>query len=143
MKLVLDTNVIVAALRSRKGASRALLRKFLGGEIECLLSVPLALQYEDVLFRSGIMMELELGPQDIELMLDSICSLGKPVDTRYFLRPVLKDPDDEMVLETAIYGDGDGIVTFNVRDFSGAERFGIMVVTPSEALELIKNKGAQ
>jgi putative PIN family toxin of toxin-antitoxin system len=133
MKVVLDTDVMVAALRSRLGASRAWLRAVLTGEATLLLSVPLALQYEAVLTRPEHLADSGATPEQIARLLDTLRALCKPVEISYLWRPVLRDADDEMVLETAVNGHADRLLTFNERDFLGATRFSIIVERPGPA----------
>lgn len=134
--VVLDTNVLIAALRSRSGASFRLLS--LSGtrpEIRIHVSVPLVLEYEQVGKRQAG--ELGLEPQDIDDVVDYLCQIAVRHDIYYLWRPVLRDPRDDMVLEVAVAGACGAIVSYNTRDFEGASRFGIKVVTAREFLESI------
>jgi hypothetical protein len=97
------------------------------------LSVPLALQYEAVLTRPEHLIGSGASIQQIGILLDAICAVCKPVEISYLWRPVLKDPDDEMVLEVAINGGADRLLTFNERDFRGASRFNITIERPGPA----------
>jgi predicted nucleic acid-binding protein len=130
--LVLDTCVLVAAVRSRSGASNALLRLVGGGRFETALTTPLLLEYEAVLMRSPE--NLGLTPADVADLLDYLCRVGVPADVRFRVRPSVPDPGDEMVLEAAVASGAGWIVTHNVRDLAAAARFGVEVVTPGEAL---------
>ncbi|MBC7226362.1 MAG: putative toxin-antitoxin system toxin component, PIN family [Thermoflexales bacterium] len=134
-RIVLDTSVLVAALRSRRGASHRLL-SLLGDErFEVSISVPLLLEYEAAAKRLlGI---VPLTEEDIEAVLDYICAVARRWKLHYLWRPVLRDPKDEMVLELAVTANCEYIVTHNIRDFEGAEQFGIRVVTPKEFLREI------
>ena len=131
--MVLDTDVMVAALRSRLGASRAWLGAILNGEATLLLSVPLAFQYEAVLTRPEHLADSGATPEQIARLLDTLCAVCKPVEISYLWRPVLRDADDEMVLETAVNGHADRMLTFNERDFLGATRFNVVVERPGPA----------
>jgi len=135
---VLDTSVLVAAVRSQKGASRELLRMVLEGELRPLVSVPLVLEYEAVLTRP----EHLGGSVDAQANIDIVkafCRMGEPVHIAHRLRPQLVDPDDEFVLETAYHGRADLIVTLNIQDFlAAATRFGIAAMRPGEALERMR-----
>ncbi|HEX5387666.1 MAG TPA: PIN domain-containing protein [Gemmatimonadales bacterium] len=128
-RIVLDTNVLVAALRSSRGASHRLLRQLGTGVFEHVISVPLVLEYEDALKRpaSGI----PLSATDIDAVLDYICASGRRQPIHFLWRPVLPDAHDDLVLEAAVNGECDAIVTFNTRDFRGADRFGLAVLTPA------------
>ena len=131
--LVLDTCVLVAAFRSRTGASNALLGFVGTGRFDTALTTPLLLEYEDVLMRSPD--ELGLTPADVTDLLDYLCRVGVPADVRFRVRPSLPDPGDEMVLEAAVASGAGWIVTHNVHDLAaGAAPFGVEVVTPGEAL---------
>lgn len=129
----MDTDVVVAGLRSRSGASRAWLRCVLRREVEIVLSVPLILQYEDVLHRSEILDAVQATPERVGRFLDLLSAIARPTEISYLWRPVLRDPDDEMVLEAAVNGRADLLLTFNRRDFAGSERFGIEVERPGPA----------
>jgi putative PIN family toxin of toxin-antitoxin system len=135
MKFVLDTDVIVAALRSSEGASAALLRAVRWKRAEMLLSVPLLMEYEATCRLAEHRLASGLSESEIEVFLDGLVFLGEPVETHYRWRPQLRDPGDEMVLETAVNGQARAIVTFNRRDYGEAPgRFGIDVLSPGEAL---------
>ena len=126
-------DVLVAALRSRLGASRLWLRAVLRGEAKLLLSVPLALQYEAVLTRPEHLAGSGASVTDVSVLLDALCSVCEPVGISYLWRPTLRDPDDEMVLEAAMNGNADCLLTFNERDFKGAARLNIKVQRPGPA----------
>jgi predicted nucleic acid-binding protein len=104
MRIVLDTDVVVAAVRSRLGASRAWLRAILAGEAMLLLSVPLALQYEAELKRPERLAGSGATLAEIDTLLDALAAIFEPVAISYLWRPALRDPDDEMVLEAAMNG---------------------------------------
>lgn len=133
---MLDTSVLVAAIRSPAGASKALLDAILNGHVELLISTALVLEYEAVTTREEHLSVSGYTRDEVRQLLDSICELGNRVRVRWVWRPQLPDPDDEMVLETAINGYADAIVTFNRSDFiAAAGQFGISVLNPKEALE--------
>jgi putative PIN family toxin of toxin-antitoxin system len=132
-EVVIDTCVVIAALRSQLGASHEVLLRTGTGSFEMHLSLPLLLEYEQVAKRQCS--ELGLTPQTIDDILDYLCSISHQCEIHYLWRPGLSDPDDDMVLEVAVAGQCDSIVTFNVRDFAGARRFGIRVITPQEFLK--------
>jgi putative PIN family toxin of toxin-antitoxin system len=133
--VVLDTNVIVSGLRSDAGASFRVLRLLGDPRMRVHLSVPLVYEYEDVMKRPW--MGVPLSAEDLDGFLDSLCAVGRRHEIHYFWRPQLPDPDDELVLEAAITGGCQYIVTHNVRDFVGAERFGIRAIKPGEFLRMI------
>jgi predicted nucleic acid-binding protein len=131
--IVIDTYVIVAALRSTKGASYRLLNLLeQRPEIELHLSVPLVLEYEEA--GKNHAAELGLDPADIDDVLDYFCSVAVLHDIFYLWRPHLRDPKDDMVLELAVSAGGLGIISYNKRDFEGSEEFGVAIETAREFL---------
>jgi putative PIN family toxin of toxin-antitoxin system len=141
VRFVLDTAVMVAATRSDRGASRQLVLAALDRRFELLLSVPLALEYEAVLKRPEQMAASRGTLQEIDKLLAALIAVAKPVYRSFFWRPLLRDADDDMVMETALSGRADLLVTYNLRDFEPtASDFGISVVTPREALKQIKEE---
>jgi putative PIN family toxin of toxin-antitoxin system len=134
VRLVLDTSVMVAAIRSGAGASRRLLVAALEGRLTMLVSVPLLLEYEAVMTRAEHLRASRLLVADVDALLDAVAAVAEPVRLTFLWRPKLSDADDDMVLETAANGQAEGIVTFNLRDFAAASTsFGIEVMTPGEA----------
>ena len=131
MSHLLDTNVLVSAVRSRRGASFRLLSLVGGRQFEITISVPLVLEYEDALMRivPGV-----VAASDVRDLLDHLCEVADKRHVFYLWRPVLSDPRDDHVLEAAVAGGCDAIVTFDRRDFAGAERFGVRVMRPKEFL---------
>jgi putative PIN family toxin of toxin-antitoxin system len=139
MRLVLDTDVIVAAMRSPSGASAALLKAARQGEVTLLASVPLALEYEAVCSEAEHQLAAGLNAAQGAIFVDAVVALSEPVKTHFLWRPQLRDPGDEMVLEAAVNGRADALVTFNVRDFGAAPaHFGIEVLLPRDALKRIR-----
>ena len=139
MRYVLDTNVIVAALRSERGASRKLLLSALDEEIVTLASVPLMIEYEAVLTRPQQLSATGLTIGETNAVLDAVAAIAEPIQLHFLWRPRLKDPADEMVLETVVNGRADRLVTFNLRHLKAAvEEFGIRVLTPPEAWKEIE-----
>ena len=135
---MLDTDVLVAAFRSDAGASRRVLEAARAHRFHLLLSVPLMLEYESVLTRPENLAASRASREDVSVVLDELASVGKRVELMIRIRPMLPDPDDEMVLETAINGRADAIVTFNERDFrSVATRFRCSVVRPGEIVRTL------
>jgi putative PIN family toxin of toxin-antitoxin system len=135
--VVLDTNVVVSALRSRRGASFAILRR-IGEAWTPLISVPLVLEYEAVGLREAEL--LNIPAQSVEAIVRAFCFFGRETPIHFRLRPSLPDPSDEFLLELAVAGRADAIVTYNVKHLAGAERFGIRVVTPREFLRKIEEE---
>lgn len=131
-QIVIDTNVMIAGLRSRRGFSYRLLTQVGQGYFDINLSVPLVLEYEEVLLKQE--KELLIDKQAIEDIINYHCRVGRHHRIFYLWRPLLKDPDDEMILELAVRGNCDVIVTFNKTDFKNAEMFDIKVQTPGEFL---------
>jgi putative PIN family toxin of toxin-antitoxin system len=132
--LVLDTDVLVAALRSDQGASRRLLLSALDRAFEILASVPLVIEYEAVLTRPEHLDASGLTSREMNDVLDALVKVSVPVTFWFLWRPRLKDPADEMVLETAVNGEADCLVTFNLRHLAVAAReFGIRVLRPCDA----------
>jgi putative PIN family toxin of toxin-antitoxin system len=141
LRFVLDTDVLVAAIRSDRGASRQLLIRALGGEIEMLASVPLMVEYEAVLTRPEHLKASGLSAKQVNEILDAVAKVSIPVHLRFLWRPQLKDPADEMVLETAVNGGADRLVTFNVRHLAeAAHGFGIRVLQPRDAWKEVQRE---
>jgi putative PIN family toxin of toxin-antitoxin system len=139
MRAVLDTNVLVAGLSSRRGASHALLRHALNRRLRLLAAPALWLEYEDVLKRAEIRRLHGRSSTEIDAFLDALALLTEPVDLHFRWRPQLRDAKDEMVLETALNAGAEALVTFNRRDFlSAAARFALPLWTPAECLTLLE-----
>jgi putative PIN family toxin of toxin-antitoxin system len=139
MRIVLDTSVLVAALRSRRGASNELLRRVAQSSLRPLVSTALFLEYEDVISRAEQRLATGMSEQDIESFLAALASACDPVEVHFRWRPQLSDPSDELVLEAAVNGMADALVTHNVRDFQvAAERFDLRVLTPQQCLKEMK-----
>lgn len=134
-QIVLDTNVLVAALRSQRGASYRLLSLVDSGRFQTNVSVPLILEYADVLNRPR-MVEV-LSPEDIRDVLDYLCGVGNHHEVFYLWRPILPDAKDDLLLELAVTARCQFIVTFNRRDFHGSEQFGITAIDPAGFLREI------
>jgi putative PIN family toxin of toxin-antitoxin system len=139
VRLVLDTDVVVAAMRSPSGASAAILRSVRRGRALLLLSVPLAMEYEAVCSKAEHRLAAGLSAREVEIFLDATIAMAEPVETHFLWRPQLRDANDEMVLETAVNGRADALVTFNRRDFGTAPaQFGVELLLPREAIERIR-----
>ncbi len=133
--IVIDTGVLVSALKSKRGASFKILSLLSSGKFAFHLSVPLVCEYEAVLKRTELGIDWSLD--EIEELLDIICFLGIKHELWYLWRPFLQDAGDEFVAELAVTAQADAIVTHNVRDFKGMEKFGVRVITPKELLQEI------
>lgn len=131
--IVLDTNVLIAALRSNRGSAYKLLISLPGGLYLPNVSVPLFVEYESVAKRKGMVPE-EITEEDINAILDYLPSKSSIRKVFYLWRPFLKDPKDDLVLEVAVESQSEYIITFNNKDFTGVDKFGIKVVTPKEFL---------
>lgn len=106
------------------------------GSVQFLISTPLVLEYEEVLTRREHLKASGLSAGEVQELLNAICAVGTEVAMTRSLRPQLHDPDDEMVLETAVNGGADAIFTFNLADFAGIEDlFGVEAITPQQALK--------
>jgi putative PIN family toxin of toxin-antitoxin system len=136
--VVLDTNVIVSGLRSQRGAAFRVLSLVGSGLFEHCLSVTLAFEYEDAVKRSAS--KVSLPKSVIEDILDFLCASARQQKIHFLWRPVLADAKDDMVLEVAIHGGCEAIVTYNIKDFRGSQRFGIKAIRPQEFLKLIGEK---
>jgi putative PIN family toxin of toxin-antitoxin system len=136
LRVVLDTNVLVAALRSRRGASFRLIELLRAGTFEIAISVPLAVEYEAVLTQQAA--SLGLRHTEVRMIVDYLCAVGKRQRIHFLWRPLLRDPNDEFVLEVAVAASCQYIVTHNIRDFAGAERLGVNIVRPSQFLRQLE-----
>ena len=135
MRCVLDTDVVVAAMRSPKGASAALLLAALDGRIELAANVALVLEYEAVCSRVEHLSAAGLTTPEVQRFVDGVAALIHPVTSHFVWRPQLQDPGDEMVLEAAVNGMADTIVTFNQRDYGTVpRRFGVKILLPRDVL---------
>jgi putative PIN family toxin of toxin-antitoxin system len=138
--MVLDTDVIIAAMRSPSGASAALLMAVRRGEIRMLANVALALEYEATCRRAEHGVAAGLSPAQVGVFIDAVIALAEPVETHFLWRPQLRDPGDELVLEAAVNGQANAIVTFNQKDFGEIPmKFSVEVLAPVDALRRIKS----
>jgi putative PIN family toxin of toxin-antitoxin system len=136
---VLDTSVVVAALRTRLGAGNAVLRLVALRRVVALATPPLFLEYEEVLKRPEHQLVHGLRPEAVDQFLAELAALLEPVEVHFQWRPQSRDPNDEMVLEAAINGHADALVTYNIKDFAAAgERFRISLLRPGDLLKKVK-----
>lgn len=134
-RLTIDTNILVAATRNNAGPSFALMQMVRQAQVSMYCSPALFLEYEDVLTRSEQLAASGLQRTDVDAILNELATLITPVTTHYQWRPQLRDPSDEMVLEAAVNAQAHAIVTYNLRDFKPAQRFGIWVLNPEQAFQ--------
>ena len=133
--VVLDTNVVVSALRSQRGCAYQVLEATGGEHFDIALSVPLVLEYEAALAEQH---GATITESDIRAVLDYLCVVGHQQPVFFLWRPLLPDPKDDMVLELAVAAGCRAVVTYNVRDFRGAERLGVRVWTPLDLLKTVE-----
>jgi len=136
MRVVLDTSVLVAAVRSRRGASFEVLSRLGRGDFEIAVSVSLVLEYESVLLRH--IADAGLEEKDVDDLIDYICRIAVRQKVFFLWRPFLRDPKDDLVLELAVAAGCEAVVTHNVRDFRGAEKVGVRVLTPGRFLQELR-----
>lgn len=135
MKIVIDTNVLFTALRSSRGASYKLVSLLPSGRFSIAISVPLIIEYEDVLRRGKL--PSSISEKDISDFLDFLCYVGYRQDIFFLWRPFLPDSSDDLVLEVAVAGACDAIITYNKRHFKNVEKFGLRILDPKEFLSEI------
>jgi len=138
MRAILDTNVLVAGLRSRRGAAHEILRRLARRQWTIVLSNNVLTEYQEVLHREQ--RALPYTHEEIERLLDGLCLAAEKKRLRSRWWPVLSDPDDEMMVHLAVEGRVEYVVTHNVRHLQPAGRFGVSVVTPAEFLRELRKK---
>jgi len=132
MKIIIDTNVLVSSLKSKRGASYKLISILPKQELKPVISVPLVVEYEAVLKRGNLAKELTC--EDIENFIDYLCGISEWQDIYFLWRPFLPDAFDDHILEVAVASGSDAIITYNKRDFRGIEKFGLTLLDPRELL---------
>lgn len=136
LRVVLDTSVVASAFRSQAGASFVIIRAVRFRRLVLLATISLFLEYEEVLKSPEQRRVSGLSLADVDQILGILAVVAEPVDLHFRWRPQLRDANDEMVLEAAINGRADALVTYNVRDFaSAAPRFGVRIVRPADLLQ--------
>jgi len=139
LRVVIDTSVVIAALRSRTGASNEILRLVATRRLTALATPALFLEYEEVMKRPEQRSAHGLDDAGVDRFLAALASAVEPVNVHVAWRPQLRDPSDEMVLEAAINGRAAAVITFNVRDFQpAAAQFGLGVLRPADALKQVR-----
>jgi putative PIN family toxin of toxin-antitoxin system len=134
-QVVIDTNVVITAQRSKRGASAKLMSLIGTNRFDIHVSVPLVFEYEAILLQQRE--QLALTPEDVADVVDALCALALPHKIYFLWRPYLRDRKDELVLELAVAARCDYIITYNQRDFRGAELFGLRVIDPRAFLQEI------
>ncbi len=135
MLVILDTNVLVSAIRSRRGASFEVVSRLGSDAFDVAVSVPLVLEYESALLRH--VPDTALDAEDVLAIVDYICLIAKRQAIFLLWRPLLRDPKDDMIAEAAIAAGCDAVVTHNQKDFEELMKLGVRVLTPSEFLREI------
>ncbi len=135
--VVLDTNVLVSALRSRNGASFELLSALLDQRFVIAVSVPLVMEYESVLHREGV---VPISAAQVDAVIDMICAAARLQEIHFLWRPQLRDPKDEMVLEAAVNAEANFLVTHNLRDFEPAKQFEVKPIGPRAFLNYLESR---
>lgn len=134
MNIVLDTNVIFSAKRSSLGASYRLLQRIDQPPLQLHISTPLALEYEAVLRRNN-----SLSFLDVDAVVDYLCHISERHGIFYLWRSILRDPQDDHILELAVKTNA-MIITWNVKDFAPASsRFGLNAITPRDLLKILED----
>jgi putative PIN family toxin of toxin-antitoxin system len=135
LQIILDTNILIAAFRSKRGAANLLLDKLDDPRWQVNVSTALLLEYEDVLKRSE--MNAFISESDVEIFLDGLCSIAENHEIFFLWRLLAKDPSDAFILELAVSANADFIITYNAKDFPAAADFGIKLATPKEFLQFV------
>jgi len=135
-KVVIDTSVIISALIGKRGANREVIRQCLTGKYLPLISNPLFQEYEDVSSRKRVKAICPLSVMEVRDLLNAFYSVCSWVPIYYLWRPNLKDEDDNFLIELALAGNSQTIVTNNVKDLEAAElRFeDLRILTPQQIL---------
>ena len=136
MYAILDTSVLVAGLRSNRGARFQILRAIRAGDIRIAVSVALVLEYESVVLRPGLLPHFT--SDELRRIVDGLCQLADHQQMFFAWRPFLPDPDDDLVLELAVAASAAFFITHNISDFRGSESMGVRAITPATTLDIIR-----
>lgn len=136
MYAVLDTSVLVAGLRSKRGASFQILHAIRAGDIRIAVSVALVLEYESVILRPSLIPHFTAD--ELHNIVDGLCQLADHQQVFFAWRPFLPDPDDDLVLELAVAASAAFVITHNISDFEGSESMGVRAISPATTLDIIR-----
>ena len=139
MRIVLDTSVLVAAMKSSRGASYQLLARIPSPDFQPALSIALYTEWRAVLSRPEHL-PANINPEQMQRFLRYLMSVSHLQDIHYLWRPFLRDPDDDMVLECAVASSSPYIITHNVRDFQRSNALGVTALSPADFLKILKRK---
>ena len=137
VNVIIDTNILVSALKSDMGASYTLISKLPSPKFQFSISVPLYIEYQDVLTRKEHLTGTSTE-KEVLAFLRYLCKIANRQKNFYLWRPWLKDPKDDMVLELAVAAKSKYIITYNLKDFSNIQKFGIEAITPKKFLQIIE-----
>jgi putative PIN family toxin of toxin-antitoxin system len=135
-RIVIDTNVVLSALKSKKGASYTLIKRIPSENFDFALSVPLYTEYQDVLTRAENMTG-KSTEQEILSFIRYLCKISIKMDIFFLWRPWLRDPKDDMILELAVTSKAQYIVTYNLVDFKNIDSFGVKAIRPGDFLKIL------
>jgi putative PIN family toxin of toxin-antitoxin system len=136
LRAVLDTNVLVAAFRSKTGASFEVFRRLRLAEWTAVLSNHLIYEYEEVLKRDAATLSMSFS--DIDQILNAICAEGEEWALNHDWQPVLDDPDDEPLVQLARESNALVIITHNTRHLQPAAKLGIQTLNPRAFLAILR-----
>ncbi len=134
-QIVIDTNVILAGLRSNKGASYQLLTILNDQRFQLNVSATLIFEYEEILKREQ--QQMGLNNEDIDNIINGICNLANHHEIFYIWRPLAKDKDDDFLIDLALKCQADFIISYNSKDLQPIEKFGVSILTPKQFLQLL------
>lgn len=134
-QIVLDTNILISGLRSSRGASYKLLTILNDQRWQLNISTTLIFEYEEILNREKKL--LTLSDEDINNLIEGICSIANKRRIFYLWRPTARDPNDDFIIDLAVESEADFIISYNQQDLKPAEQFGIRVVSPKEFLQIV------
>lgn len=135
-RVVLDTNVVLSAFKSKNGAPYELLRRLAEDQFEIAISVPLIMEYEEIL--KAKLDKRIFSTNDVDTIINYFCKIGATAEIFYLWRPCLKDPEDDHILELAVASNSSYIITYNKKDFVRIERFGVQTIDAAEFLEILR-----